>query len=60
VQAHVWAATFAAGQLTLLVDTAGWATRVRYAVPALRAGVATELGQPVEKVAVRVRPPGSA
>lgn len=58
VRDHVWGASLADGQLTLLVDSAGWATRVRYAVPELKTGVAGELGQPVEKVTVRVRPAG--
>jgi hypothetical protein len=60
VRDHVWAATYAEGHLTLLVDAAGWATRVRYAVPALKTGVGAALGRPVEKVTVRVRPAGKA
>jgi hypothetical protein len=57
VAAHVWGASTAAGVLTLLVDSAGWATRVRYAVPELTAGVGERLGEPIVKVVVRVRPP---
>ena len=56
VREHVWGATLEADRLVVLVDSAGWASRVRYAVPELKAGVAAALGAPVEKVAVRVRP----
>ncbi len=54
---HVWGASTDAGMLTVLVDTAGWATRVRYAVPELKQGVGDRLGELVLKVVVRVRPP---
>jgi hypothetical protein len=57
VRPHVWGASTAGGVLTLLVDTAGWATRVRYAVPDLRAALGDRLGAPVGRVQVRVRPP---
>lgn len=53
---HVWAASTDAGVLTVLVDSAGWATRVRYAVPELKQGVGDRLGELVLKVNVRVRP----
>jgi hypothetical protein len=53
---HVWGASEEAGTLTVVVDTASWATRVRYAVPELNAGVGDRLGVPVLKVVVRVRP----
>jgi predicted nucleic acid-binding Zn ribbon protein len=56
VAAHVWGASTEEGRLTVLVDSAGWATRVRYAVPELQQGVGERLGMPVLKVAVRVRP----
>jgi hypothetical protein len=56
VAGHVWGASAEAGVLTLLVDSAGWATRVRYAVPELKQGVGDRLGTPVTKVNVRVRP----
>jgi hypothetical protein len=56
VREHVWGASTDAGELTLLVDSAGWATRVRYAVPELKAGVGERLGELIVKVAVRVRP----
>ena len=56
VAPHVWGASAAGGVLTLLVDSAGWATRVRYAVPDLKAGLGARLGEPVTKVMVRVRP----
>jgi hypothetical protein len=56
VREHVWGAVLEADRLVVLVDSAGWATRVRYAGPELRAGVAAALGKPVKKLAVRVRP----
>jgi predicted nucleic acid-binding Zn ribbon protein len=59
VAGHVWGASTAAGTLTVLVDSAGWATRVRYAVPELLQGVGERLGEPLAKVAVRVRPPAA-
>jgi hypothetical protein len=56
VATHVWGASTDAGVLTVLVDSAGWATRVRYAVPELKQGVGDRLGELVLKVNVRVRP----
>ena len=56
VAGHVWGATAVGGVLTLLVDSAGWATRVRYAVPELKQGLGDRLGETITKVNVRVRP----
>ena len=56
---HVWGASTDEGLLTVLVDSAGWATRVRYAVPELKQGVGDRLGTPILKVNVRVRPPSA-
>jgi predicted nucleic acid-binding Zn ribbon protein len=56
VAEHVWGASTEDGTLTVLVDSAGWATRVRYAVPELKRGVGDRLGERVLKVNVRVRP----
>jgi hypothetical protein len=58
VAEHVWGASAEDGVLTVLVDSAGWATRVRYAVPELKQGVGDRLGALVVKVNVRVRPQG--
>lgn len=54
---RVTGATLERGRLVVLVESAGWATRVRYAAPALAPAVASALAAPVEKVTVRVRPP---
>jgi predicted nucleic acid-binding Zn ribbon protein len=59
VAEHVWGASTDDGVLTVLVESAGWATRVRYAVPELKQGVGERLGEPVLKVNVRVRPRAS-
>jgi predicted nucleic acid-binding Zn ribbon protein len=59
VAEHVWGASTDDGVLTVLVESAGWATRVRYAVPELKQGVGERLGEPVLKVSVRVRPRAS-
>lgn len=53
---QLWAASFEAGVLSLLVESAAWATRLRYASGGLAAGLGTELGAPVTKVVVKVRP----
>ena len=53
---HVWGASTDEGVLTVLVESAGWATRVRYAVPELKQGVGDRLGKLILKVNVRVRP----
>jgi predicted nucleic acid-binding Zn ribbon protein len=55
--AHVWGASLDAdGVLTVVTDTGGWATRIRYAVPELMPAVAGKLSAAVVRVVVRVRP----
>ena len=54
---HVWGASLdAAGVLTVVADSGGWSSRVRYALPAVAAQVAAQLGREVLKSVVRVRP----
>lgn len=53
--AQVWGASLRQGTLTLLTGSAAWGTRLRYQAPALSAGLARELGAPIERVVVRVR-----
>jgi hypothetical protein len=54
---HVWSASLGAqGVLTVVTDTGGWATRIRYAAPGLAPAVAAILQETVARVAVRVRP----
>jgi hypothetical protein len=43
-------------RLVLLVDNAGWATRLRYQQNAIRRGLAQRLRRHVERVDIRVRP----
>jgi len=53
----VWGATLdPEGVLTLVTDSGSWATRIRYALPALVPALARELGQDIVKTIVRVRP----
>jgi len=56
---QVWGASVRSGELTLLVTSAAWATRIRFHAPALREGVARELGIELERVVTRVRPTGA-
>ncbi|HXQ31724.1 MAG TPA: DciA family protein [Steroidobacteraceae bacterium] len=54
---HVWGASLAEeGVLTLVIDSGGWASRLRYALPELAPRVSTALGKRVARVIVRVRP----
>ena len=54
---HVWGASLdGEGVLTVLADSGGWATRIRYAVPELTPRVAAALGQAIERTIVRVKP----
>jgi len=56
--AHVVSAARRDEELVIIVDSAAWAARVRYAGPRLKERLA-ELGEPVGgKVRVRVRRPG--
>jgi hypothetical protein len=53
----VWGATLdPEGVLTVVTDSGSWATRLRYALPALLPTLARNLGQEVGKTIVRVRP----
>jgi len=56
---EVWGASVRSGQLTLLVTSAAWATRIRFHAPALRQAAARELGIELERVVTRVRPRGA-
>jgi hypothetical protein len=56
---RVWGAAVRNGTLTVLVASAAWATRVRYHAPGLKEDVGERLGTPLQRVQVRVRPPGS-
>jgi len=51
----VWGAALDDGNLTVLVDSPAWASRVRYAVPEARLLWAAQLGE-IRRVVVRVRP----
>lgn len=53
---RVWGASLRDGTLTLLTGSAAWGTRLRYQAPAFMEGLARELGAPIERVIVRVRP----
>ncbi len=53
---HVLAASVKDGTLTLLVDSAAWATRIRYEAPGLSAPVGQRLGVEISRTVVRVRP----
>jgi hypothetical protein len=52
----VWTATLDDGVLTLVTSNGSWATRLRYASPQLLPKLATELGEPITKAVIRVRP----
>lgn len=56
---HVWGAAIRDRTLTVLVASAAWATRVRYHAPDLREDVGRRLAEAVDRVQVRVRPPGA-
>jgi hypothetical protein len=54
---HVWGASLDGdGILTVVVDSGGWATRLRYAVPEFEPKVARALKRDVVRTVVRVRP----
>jgi hypothetical protein len=54
---HLWGASLDAdGVLTLLTDSGGWASRIRYAVPALERVVALALERDITRTTVRVKP----
>jgi hypothetical protein len=52
----VWAASVADGVLTIMVSSPNEATRLHYLLPELREVLGRELGVPVDKLALKVRP----
>lgn len=55
---HLWAANFVDGEVSLLFESAAWATRARYAAEDWREPLAKALGESVNSVKVKVRPRG--
>lgn len=55
---HLWAANVVEREVSLLFESAAWATRARYAAEDWREPLAAALGEPVDKVKVKVRPRG--
>lgn len=53
---HVHVASVHAQQLAVHTDNTGWATRLRYAEPAIKRALAQQLRLHVDSVCVRVRP----
>ena len=53
---HLWAANFVDGEVSLLFESAAWATRARYAAEEWREPLARALGETVGSVKVKVRP----
>ncbi|HLQ85274.1 MAG TPA: DciA family protein [Salinisphaeraceae bacterium] len=53
---HVHVADVDRQQLLLVTDSAGWATRLRYAAPSIQRALAQRMRLHVEAVAARVRP----
>jgi hypothetical protein len=53
---HLWAANFVEGEVSLLFESAVWATRARYAAEEWREPLARALGEPVGSIKVKVRP----
>jgi hypothetical protein len=60
VGAHCRAGGLTGGRLVLLADSPVWATRIRYAVPALLERLGEEGGIPVREIQVRVGRAGKA
>jgi hypothetical protein len=58
--AHVCAATLRGETLTVRVDSAAWATRIRYGSPGLAEAVGRRLGATLKRAVVRVGPAGQA
>jgi hypothetical protein len=54
---HVLSASRRDADLVVIVDSAAWSARVRYAGPALREQLVAAGQPPVEKIRVRVRAP---
>lgn len=55
---HLWAANLVDGEVSLLFESAAWATRALYAAEEWQAPLAVALGEPVTGVKVKVRPRG--
>lgn len=52
---QVWGAVLRDGKLTILVRSAAWGTRLRYAAPEAAQALALELGTAIDEVKVKVR-----
>lgn len=55
---HVLSASVRGSTLTVLMDSAAWATRLRYEAPGLAEAVGRRLGTPLTRAVIRVRPGG--
>jgi hypothetical protein len=53
--AEVWGAVLRESKLTILVRSAAWGTRLRYAAPEAAKALAAELGTAIDEVKVKVR-----
>jgi len=53
--ANVWGAVLRDAKLTILVRSAAWGTRLRYAAPEAAKALAAELGTAIDEVKVKVR-----
>lgn len=53
---HVLAASVRGTTLTVLVDSAAWATRIRYEAAGLSEAVSRRLGTGLTRAVIRVRP----
>lgn len=53
--AEVWGAVLRDRRLTILVRSAAWGTRLRYAAPEAAKALAAELGATIDEVKVKVR-----
>jgi hypothetical protein len=52
---HVWGAVLRDGKLTILVRSAAWGTRLRYAAPEAAKALAAEIGTAIGEVKVKIR-----
>jgi len=52
---HVWGAVLRDGKLTILVRSAAWGTRLRYAAPEAAKALAAAIGTAIDEVKVKVR-----
>jgi hypothetical protein len=55
---RIWAARIRAETLDIAVDSAAFASRIRYREAELRAAAARECGTPIRRCHIRVRPRG--